>query len=158
MSRKLVIACVALVVVLFSAGSVFALDVLVPNEQPLHIVLVRKYAMVTNFQLYSDLSAKVKAGTIKAMVADARALVVIGSVLPLAFADTYSSVYPVQGDKYFYKGGNDADFMAKAQAFTTAAEELVAIADKEDKAGAEAQVTKLFGTCGACHAAYRGSY
>jgi cytochrome c556 len=43
-----------------------------------------------------------------------------------------------------------------AQAFTTSAEELLKQAEKESKDGVTAQVPKLLGTCGACHAVFRG--
>ncbi len=51
---------------------------------------------------------------------------------------------------------NMADFTAKANGLQSAANELVAIADKGDLAAAQQQVKAVASTCGACHTPYRG--
>jgi len=145
------------VLLLFVAASVFALDILLPSgNAPAQVVSIRKYAMVTNGASVADLRAKIGSGAVKAVAANARAIAAVGSLLAPLFVDTYSTVYPVQGSRFFYKGGAAADFQAAARGLVSAAEDLVALADKEDKAGVDAQVAKLQGACGACHATFRG--
>ena len=40
----------------------------------------------------------------------------------------------------------------------TQAEELMKLASADNKSGVEAQLGKLFGSCGGCHNATRGKY
>ena len=147
----------AVVVLLLAGTGAVALDILLPNgSTPAQVVSIRKYVMMTNGASAGDLRAKAGSGAIKAAAANARAMAALGSLLPPLFTDTYSGVYPVQGSRYFYKGGAAADFQAAARSFVGAAEELVAAADKEDKAAVDAQAGKLQAACNACHAAFRG--
>ena len=142
---------------LLAAGEAFALDILLPGASaPEKVVSIRKFAMMANGANVADLRAKIGSGATKAVVANARSIASVGSLLAPAFTDTLSSVYPVQGSRYFFKVGTAADFQAAARNLVMAAEELVAVADKEDRAGIDAQVARLQGTCGACHAAFRG--
>lgn len=50
---------------------------------------------------------------------------------------------------------NDADFAAKAAAFTTAANALLAATQADDKAAFAAALATTAGTCKACHDAYQ---
>ena len=134
-----------------------AIDSLLPNDStPLQIVVARKAAMQANTALVGDARAKLAAGTIKVISADAKGIVAIAALLPHVFTDTYSSVYPVGTSKLFFKGGAVADFRDAAQGLLTAAEDLVKFADADDKANAEPQIGKLQAACGACHGVYRG--
>ena len=140
-----------------SGLAVFAIDSLLPNDStPLQIVVARKAAMQANNALVSDARAKLAAGTIKVISANAKGLVAIAAMLPHVYTDTYSSVYPVGTSKLFFKGGAVADFRNAAQGLLSAAEDLVKFADADDKANVEAQIGKLQATCGACHGLYRG--
>jgi hypothetical protein len=156
MEMRKLIACIAFML-LFSAMAGFALDVLSPGDSnPIQLVMARKAAMQANGANMADLNAKLAAGSLKAMAANARSIAATGAFLPLALTDTYSSVYPVEGSKFLFKGGPIADIKLKAQALVDAAAALIPLADKEDKAGLTAQVPKILATCGACHTPYRG--
>jgi cytochrome c556 len=91
------------------------------------------------------------------MAASAWGLATMGALLPLAYEQPYTEAYPVAGSKFVFKPGSMDIFLAKAQAFATAAEDLFKLADKEDKDVVTAQLPKLQGTCGACHAVFRGA-
>jgi hypothetical protein len=142
----------------FTTGTLMAMDIVVPGKAaPAQVVAVRKFAMVTSVAMLGDLNAKLNAGAIKAMAANARGLATTGAFLPLVFEQPSTEAYPVAGSKFMFKPGSMDDFLAKAQAFATAAEELFKLADKEDKDGVTAQLPKLQGTCGSCHAVFRGA-
>ena len=154
MRRRIVFIAVLLCI---GAVGAFAIDALLPNDStPLQTVVARKAAMQAFNALVGDARAKLSAGTIKVISADAKALVAIAAMIPHVFTEAYSSVYPVGTSKLFFKGGAVADFRNAAQGLLTAAEDLVKFADADDKANAEAQIVKVQATCGACHGIFRG--
>jgi cytochrome c556 len=157
MNKRIVLALGAALLLCFAAGTLMAIDIVVPGQAtPAQVVAARKFAMMANAVNAGDLSAKLTAGNIKAMAANARALAALGAYFPVAFAEAYPEAYPVAGSKYFFKSGPMDQFQALAQSFTTAAEELLKLAEKESKDGVTAQMPKLFGACNACHAVFRG--
>jgi hypothetical protein len=154
MKKKIVVIGVFLCTCVLAA---FAIDSLLPNDStPLQIVVARKAAMQGNNALSGDARAKLAAGTIKAISADAKGMIAISAMLPHVFTDTYSSAYPVGTSKLYFKGGAVAGFRDAAQVLLSAAEDLVKFADAEDKPNTEAQIAKLGAACGACHAVFRG--
>jgi hypothetical protein len=154
MKRRVFLLAFGLLVM--TAVGLFALDVIKPGQgSPAAYVLARKAAMATNISNFIDMSAKLTAGDIKGIAADANSMAVIMALVPAAFGDVYLDAYPV-GSAYFFKGGPSADFLAKAQALVTAAENIATLADNEDRAGVEAQLAGLDGLCTACHVGYRG--
>ena len=157
MKRRVVVVVMAAVLLCIGGSAASAIDALIPGgATPLQIVTVRKATMQAVFANYADARAKLTAGTIKAISANGKALAAMLAAVPYLFGDAYGSVYPVGASKYFFKGGAVADFRNVAQAFVTASEELVKLADADDKAGVEAQIPKVFATCGACHGVFRG--
>ncbi len=159
MNKRIVLALAAVLLLCFAAGTLAALDVVVPGQAtPAQVVAARKSAMMANAMNAGDLSAKLTAGNIKAMAANAQALASLGAFFPVAFAEVYPEAYPVAGSKFFFKSGPKERFPALAQAFTTAAEDLAKLAENESKDGVTAQLPKLLGACGACHAVFRGNY
>ena len=150
---------IVLIAMLLCIGGIaaFAIDALLPNDStPLQTVVARKAAMQAFNALVGDARAKLTAGTIKVISADAKGLVAIAAMIPHVFTETYSSVYPVGTSKLFFKGGAVADFRSAAQGLLTAAEDLVKFADADDKVNAEAQIGKVQAACGACHGTFRG--
>ena len=142
-----------------AAAELFATDVLLPGQSsPAQVVAARKYAMMSIGGLVGDIKAKIGAGRVKAVSASARAMASLATFIPLVFKDTYAEVYPVEGSKYFFKGGDAAAIAAKAGGLNAAAEQLALLADGGDKAGAEAQANQLLAACGACHTPFRGQY
>ncbi len=158
--KKIFVVTVLVLALLGAAGQqVFAADVLLPgSSSPAQVVAARKYAMAVIGGLVGDIKAKVGAGSVKAAAASARAIASLATFLPLVFQETYAEVYPVQGSKFFFKGGAAADFAARAGDFKAAAEQLALFADQGDKAGADAQANQLLAGCGACHTPFRGQY
>lgn len=136
---------------------IYALDALKPGEEsPAQIVLVRKAGMQSNLANYGDLRAKTAAGNVKPVAVNAHSMMVFGSLIPTLFTETFPDAYP-EGSKFFFKGGPAADLAEKAQAFVDAAGALATAADAGDPAALDPLVGGLFASCGACHAAYRGS-
>jgi cytochrome c556 len=148
--------CAALLCIV--GASAFATDVVVPGAPAAQVVAARKLAMASNGALAGDIQAKLTAGSVKQVAADARAIAAIATLLPLVFTDPYSEVYPVQGSKFFFKGGSADDFAAVAGGLNAAAEELGRVAETGDKAAASAAFGKLGAACGACHSVFRGQY
>lgn len=141
---------------LFAAAGVLALEAVLPGDAtPAQIVLTRKAAMQSFAANLGDMRAKSAANAVKPAAVNARSMAVIGTFLPSLYGGVYASDYPA-GFKFFYKGGSGAEIRMKAQALVSAAETLAALADAEDKPGADAQIAALQATCGACHGAYRG--
>jgi hypothetical protein len=158
MNKKLVLPLGLALLFCLAPGTLMAIDVLVPGEAtPVQVVAARKYAMVANAVNAGDLNAKLAAGNIKAMAANARALAALGALLPMAYAEPYPEAYPMAGSKFSFKPGSMGEFQSLAQTFATAAEELLKQAEMESKDGVAAQLPKLLGACGACHAVFRGS-
>jgi hypothetical protein len=142
-----------------AAGQVFAADVLLPGSSaPAQVVAARKYAMGAIGGLVGDIKAKIAAGGIKAITASARAMASLATFLPLVYDETYAEVYPVEGSKYFFKGGAAAELAARAGDFKAAAEQLAGLAEQGDKAAVDAQSNQLLAACGACHTSFRGQY
>ncbi len=159
MSKRIVQALMGALLLCLAAGTLAALDVVVPGQAtPAQVVAARKFAMMANAMNAGDLNAKLSAGNIKAMAADAQSMASVGAFLPVAFAEAYPEVYPVAGSKFFFKSGSKEQFQALAQTFTTTAEDLAKLAEKESKDAVAAQMPKLLGACGACHAVFRGNY
>ncbi len=157
MDRKIMLSLVAALLLFFAAGTLSAIDVVVPGQAtPGQVVAARKLGMVANAVNAGDMNAKLAAGNIKAMAANAEALAALGAFFPVAFAEAYPEAYPVAGSKFFFKSGSMDQFRSLAQAFATAAEEMVKQAQKESKDGVTAQMPKLLGACNACHAVFRG--
>ena len=158
MNKALSITILALAL-LGAAVELFATDVLLPSQSsPAQVVAARKYAMMSIGGLVGDIKAKIGAGSVKAVSASARAMASLATFIPLVFKDTYAEVYPVEGSKYFFKGANASAVAAGAADLSAAAEELARIADKDDKARADAQSNKLLASCGTCHTPFRGQY
>ena len=159
MNKRIALALAGALLLCFAAGTLAALDVVVPGQAtPAQVVAARKSGMMANAMNAGDLSAKLTAGNIKAMAANAQALASLGAFFPVAFAEAYPEAYPVAGSKFFFKSGPKEQFPALAQVFTTAAEDLAKLAEKESKDGVSAQMPKLLGACNACHAVFRGNY
>lgn len=159
MMRKSLIALVVIVLLGGVVGAALALEALGPSgNTPLAIVQTRKAMMLANYANLGDINAKIGSGSLKAVAANARSMAAYGAVLPMLFDDAYSAVYPVEGSKYFYKAGTAADFKAAAQNLVSVVEALIALSDKEDKAGLTAQAAKISPACGACHSTFRGQY
>jgi cytochrome c556 len=159
MNKRIVLALAGALLLCFAAGTLPALDVVVPGRAtPAQVVTARKSGMLANAMNAGDMSAKLTAGNIKAMAANAQALASLGAFLPVAFAEAYPEAYPVAGSKFFFKSGPKEQFQSLAQNFTTAAADLLELAEKESKDGVTAQMPKLLGACGACHAVFRGNY
>jgi cytochrome c556 len=156
MENKLLFALVCLF--LISAAAAFATDVVTPGATPSQVVAARKLAMGANGALAGDMQAKLTAGNVKQVAADARAMAAIAALMPLVFTETYTDVYPVQGSKFFFKEGAAEDFAALAGGLNTAAEALAKIAESGDRAAASAQFGKIGAACGACHGEFRGQY
>jgi cytochrome c556 len=155
MRRKIIL--LSSIAIAIGVAGAFALDALKPgSESPAQVVLVRKAAMQSNAIAFGDIKAKSSAGNVKAISANARGMAVTGAVLPLLFKDQSRDSYPA-GYKFFFKGGSLDDFTVKAQAFSDAAGALALAAEKGDAAALDSPVNSLSASCGACHAAYRGS-
>ena len=136
-----------------------ATDVLLPRDNPpLRVVLARKLTMQALAANAADLQAKLAAGTLAAMAANARAMASLATYLPVVFSETHAEVYPIQGDRYFFKGAPLEAVRSAATSLNTAAEELAAQAQAANRAGVEAALPRLLGVCGACHGAARGQY
>jgi cytochrome c556 len=146
------------VLLLAFGASAFATDVVGPGASPAQIVRARKLAMASNGGLAGDIQAKLTAGNVKAVAADARAIAAIATLVPLIFTAAYSDVYPVPGSKFFFKGGPADDFAAAAGGLNAAAEDLASAAGTGDKAATSAAFGKLGAACGACHSVFRGQY
>lgn len=159
MKKGFILAALAAVQLAGAASTLFATDPLLPDAaSPKQYVTVRKFLMGTQGALAGDIAAKLNAGNVKAVVSSARGIAATSLFIPLLFKDTYSDVYPVAGDKFFFKGAAIADVTAGAAALNAAAESLMAIADGGDKAATQAQFAKVQAACGACHTPFRGQY
>jgi hypothetical protein len=157
MNKRFVLSLGLVLLFCLTAGTLMAIDIVVPGQAtPAQVVAARKYGMMAYAVNAGDLNAKLAAGNLKAMGANARALAAIGAMLPVAYAEPYPEAYPMAGSKFSFKPGSMDEFHALAQAFTTSAEELLKQAEMESKDGVTAQLPKLLGGCGACHKAFRG--
>ena len=154
MKRYAVKVVVSSVLLSAVALALFATDVLGPGEtQAIKIVAARKLSMTAIGANVGDLRVKVGKGDIKGVAANATAIASLATYLPIVFEKTYSNVYPVPNSQFFFKGADATDFMNLASNLNREAETLAGLAGKEDKAGVEAQVGKLLGTCRACSSA-----
>ena len=159
MKKALGAAVLAIVLLGATGAELFATDVLLASpSSPQQVVAARKYAMAAIGGLVGDIKAKIGAGSVKAVSASARAMASLATFLPLVYKETYAEVYPVEGSKFYFKGAPAAAIAARAGDLNAAAEELARVADKDDKAGADAQSNQLLASCGACHTPYRGQY
>ena len=141
------------------ALTLFATDVLGPGSNPAaQIVGARKLAMRAIGANVGDLKGKVAKGESKAVAANANAIASLATFLPTVYDKEYSEVYPVAGSPYYFKGATVEEVRKLSGNLNREAETLAALAMKEDKAGVEAQMNKLLGSCGACHKAARGKY
>lgn len=140
------------------AATIYAQAVLKPSPSSAEeVVTARKFAMRIMGANVGDLRAKIKAGNIKGVAANAGSIAALATFLPLVYKEQYGDVYPVKGSKYFYK----AEISDVAIAFgnlRAQAEELMKLAAAGDKSGVEAQAPKLLGACGGCHKPARGKY
>ncbi len=149
----------SLLLTLATVQGLSATDVLLPRDNPpLRVVLVRKLTMQAQAGNVADLQAKLGSGAVAAMAANARSLAVTATYIPTVFNETYSEAYPIQGDRYFFKGAPIDAVRSLAQNLNTAAEELAAKAQANDRAGVDAALPRVLGACGACHSAARGQY
>ena len=147
------------VILFFLAGSAFAeTGVLSPDDaKPKQVVLARKFVKNTLFANFKELQGKMKAGNITGISVNAKTIAALASLLPLVFKETYTEVYPISGSKYYYKGGSLSRFVQAAQNLFDQAETLAKLSESNDTSGVEAQMSKLFDNCKACHSTYRGT-
>jgi len=153
--KGLIILCSVFLVLVISA-SIFAQTVLREGQNsPSQIVSARKFAMKMLGANVGDLTRKIKEGNLKGVAANAGSIAALATFLPVAYQETHADVYPVQGSKYYYKGGLP-DVGAAFENLNREAQALMKLAQSNDKSAIEAQKGKMLGTCGACHKAARG--
>lgn len=158
MPEKGLVILSSVVLVLVISASIFAQTSLTGNlNSPKQIVAARKFAMKMLGANVGDLSGKIKVGNLKGVVANAGSIVSLSTFLPVAFQETHTDAYPVQGSKYYYKGGLP-DVEAAFGNLKREAERLMQMANAGDKSGIDAQRDKMLAACGACHQASRGEY
>ena len=104
-----------------------------------------------------DLTSKIQDGNLKGVTANAGSIAALATFLPLAYQETYAGVYPLEGSKYYYKGGLP-DVGAAFRNLKQEAQELMEISQSNEQSAIETQKGKLLETCGACHAAARGQH
>ncbi len=156
MHEKGLIILSSVVLVLVVSASIFAQTVLKEGQNsPSQIVASRKFAMKMFGANVMDLTGKIKGGNLKGVAANAGSIAALATFLPLAYQETHSSVYPVQGSKYYYKGGLP-DVGAAFGNLKGEAQALMRLTKSNDKAALEAQRGKMLGACGACHKLARG--
>ncbi len=159
MKRKALMILGSIVLGCVIAATIYAQGVLKPNQKsPEQVVAARKFAMGAMGANVGDLKEKIKTGNIKGVAANASSIAAVATFLPLAYEETYSQVYPVEGSKYFFKGALLADTVAASENLRLQAQELMKSASANDKSRVNAQAEKLLGACGGCHKAYRGEY
>ncbi len=158
MEKKHLLILSLMVSVCIIAATIYAQGVLKPSPTSAEeVVAARKFAMRILGTNVGAIREKIKAGDIKGVVAHAGSIAALATFLPLVYKEEYRDVYPIAGSKYFYK----ADVPDVAAAFgdlRAQAEELMKLADAEDKAGVESQIRNLLGACGGCHKPTRGEY
>jgi cytochrome c556 len=153
--KGLIILCSVFLVLVISA-SIFAQTVLREGQNsPSEIVSARKFAMKMLGANVGDLTGKIKEGNLKGVAANAGSIAALATFLPVAYQETHADVYPVQGSKYYYKGGLP-DVGAAFENLNREAQALMKLVQSNDKSAIEAQKGKMLGTCGACHQAARG--
>ena len=158
MHEKGLIILSSVVLVLVVSASIFAQTVLKEGQNsPSQIVAARKFAMRMLVANVRDLTGKIKGGNLKGVAANAGSIAALATFLPLVFQEAHSSVYPVQGSKYYYKGGLP-DVEAAFGNLKREAQALMRLAQSNDQSAVEAQRGKMLGACGACHRAARGEY
>ena len=156
MHEKGLIILSSVVLVLVVSASIFAQTVLKEGQNsPSQIVAARKFAMKMLGANVMDLTGKIKGGNLKGVAANAGSIAALATFLPLAYQETHSSVYPVQGSKYYYKGGLP-DVGAAFGNLKGEAQALMRLSKSNDKSALEAQRGKMLGACGACHKLARG--
>jgi hypothetical protein len=97
-------------------------------------------------------------GNAREAAVNGETIAAIATVLPPVFRETYQGVYPVKGSNSFFKGAEPVPFEGAAEALRAAAMEVKKAAEAKDAEGLKKAVRTLGASCGACHAAYRGSY
>lgn len=148
----------SIVLVLVLSASIFAQTVLKEGQNsPLQIVSARKFAMRMFGANVGDLSGKIQSGNLKGVAANAGSIAALATFLPLAYQKTHADVYPVEGSKYYYKGGLP-DVGAAFRNLKKEAQALMEVTQSNDHSAIETQKGKLLETCGACHEAARGQY
>jgi cytochrome c556 len=158
MHEKGLIILSSIVLVLVISASIFAQTVLKEGQNsPSQIVASRKFAMKMLGANVGDLSGKIKAGNFQGVAANAGSITALATFLPLAYQETHADVYPMQGSKYYYKGGLP-NIGAAFGNLKMEAQALMKLSKSNDKAAIEAQRGKMLGACGACHKATRGDY
>ena len=158
MKSKLMFLFGAMALVFVISATLYAQGVLKSSgSTPVQVVSARKFAMRALGANVGDLRAKIKAGNVKGVSANARSIAALATLFPPTYRETYADVYPVKGSKYFYKA-EIPDIEAAFEDTRVEAEKLMNLAAAGDKAGVEAQVRKVRGTCGTCHKPARGSY
>ena len=156
MKEKSLIILSSIVLVLVVSASIFAQTVLKEGQNsPSQIVAARKFAMRMFGANVMDLTGKIKGGNLKGVAANAGSIAALATFLPLAYQETHSSVYPVQGSKYYYKGGLP-DVGAAFGNLKREAQALMRLSQSSDKSAIDAQRGQMLGACGACHKAVRG--
>ncbi len=156
MHEKGLIILSSVVLILVISASIFAQTILKEGQNsPSQIVAARKFAMRMLGANVRDLTGKIKGGNLNGIGANAGSIAALATFLPLVFQETHSSVYPVQGSKYYYKGGLP-DVGAAFGNLKREAQALMRLAKSSDKSSIEAQRGKMLGACGACHKVARG--
>ena len=159
MKRKALMILGLIVLGCVIAATIYAQGVLKPNQRsPEQVVVARKFAMRAMGADVGDLKGKIKTGNIKGVAANASSIAAVATFLPLAYEETYSQVYPVEGSKYFFREAPLANIEIASENLRIQAQELMKLASADDKSRVNVQVEKLFGACGGCHKAYRGKY
>ena len=106
MQEKGLVILSSVVLVFVISASIFAQTKLKGDlSSPTQIVAARKFAMRMMGANVGDLSGKIKAGNLKGVVANAGSIAALATFLPMVYQETFSGVYPVQGSKFYYKGG-----------------------------------------------------
>ncbi len=156
MNKKRLMILGSIILVFALATTIYAQTVLKAGQNsPSQIVAARKFAMRMLGANARDLTGKIKGGNLKGIGANAGSIAALATFLPLVFQETHSSVYPVQGSKYYYKGGLP-DVGAAFGNLKREAQALMRLSQSSDKSAIEAQRGKMLGACGACHKAVRG--
>ncbi|NIQ39258.1 MAG: cytochrome c [Proteobacteria bacterium] len=141
-----------------ATGTIYAQGVLKPStSSPEEVVAARKFAMQVIGSNVGEIRAKIKAGNIKDVAANAGSIAALATFLPLVYKEEYDEVYPVAGSEYFYKA-EIPDVVAAFANLRVQAEELMKFADAGDRSGVETQTRNLLGACGGCHKPARGKY
>jgi cytochrome c556 len=118
------------------------------------VVADRQQLMKRQGQAMTDITAKLRAGNVEAVAADADVLVSTSKQIPGLFPAGSTSPKSRAKPEIWQKR---AEFEGNAKNLETQATKVAALARAKDQAATQAAVTEMGRTtCGACHNAFRG--